>query len=120
MMTIRHDEPTGGRDVVREWLIYLVAATVLASAVFNWWQANYHSAHPADAYMVEEMRIFIDHGDRNTAMDGYNLCVRIMRLEIINFPEEKPVDCKAIYYRFRVTFDSPKKKLVKSRNRMTP
>lgn len=83
-------------DKRREYLLYLITFIVLGSALTNFFQNSRHAT--ADPEFYEDVKRFIMTGPRNTAKDGYNLCVRLSHLEAEHHNSTVTVDCRAIYF----------------------
>lgn len=77
-------------DTLRVTLLYITAATVLTGAIIA---QNYLS----DQSFYAEMRQFMDKGGRNTAQEGYELCLRVSHLERVHHGIEYERNCAEIY-----------------------
>ena len=81
---------------LKSLFVYVLALLIIGGASFN-----YLFMRPPYLQDNDKLRMFFLAGDRNTALDGYRLCVRLNRMEAIQWPDEVPVDCEIIYNRFR-------------------
>jgi len=77
---------------MREWAIYIIVALILVSFVTN----EYIDAVTEHEFYAD-MRDFMDTGGRNTAIQGYALCLRIEHLEREHHQSSHPSTCSELY-----------------------
>jgi len=85
-------------DKRREYLLYLITFIVLTSAVANFLQNDHNGSAHIDPEFYNDMREFVKEGPRNTAKDGYTLCLRVAHLEAEHHNSDNPIDCYAAYF----------------------
>ena len=78
----------------RPLVSYITAATVLTAVIVaHDWQAQQE-----DVAFYAEMREFMNEGGRNTAEEGYELCLRIAHLEKEHHRDQHERTCAEIYF----------------------
>jgi len=85
------------KENTRLMLQYVSAATVLTAAIIA---ADYQSSNDSmeeHRAFFSEMRSFMGKGGRNTAEEGYLLCLRIQHLEGEHHAKSHPRTCADIY-----------------------
>ena len=76
----------------KEYTLPMVAFVLILLTVWaNWVTREEHHA------FFHDVRHFMSKGGRNTADDGYNLCVNINQLIESAGTGQKPLDCAARY-----------------------
>lgn len=81
----------------REMMLYVITFIVLGSALLNYYDRGH--THAESALLRDEVKAFMRAGPRNTAYDGYALCLRIAHLEAQHHDIENEVDCAQLYFR---------------------
>lgn len=81
--------------MMKDATIITIIALTLIFAAFNAYQDK-EEMHEHQGFF-DEVRQFINRGDRNTAEQGYNLCLRLNKLEKSH--NIVPSDCDFIYKR---------------------